>query len=170
MWNIQLLPFTMTSKNVAQSALFCFVSIVISFSDVNQTRQYCSHRMRIFVACLSAIYCIYSCFVSPLSNCTDCSVIVNMSIASTWISSRWACEWALNAYRPNHIQRHKNDTHFQAMIISIFRYVIYFHCLKCLLFLSLSSINLTVCHQAVVDLSFKRIDFFFPTLVLSFSL
>lgn len=64
---------------------FCLDCYFLSFfSDVNQTRQYCSKSNEgIFVACLAAIYIVYL-FVSLLSNCTDCSVIVNMSIVGSW--------------------------------------------------------------------------------------
>lgn len=79
--------------------IFCrclVVMLLFFFSDVNQARQYCSNRMGIFVACLSFIIyfrvcaCVCVCLgvykyfrVSSISNCIDCSVIVNMSIVSS---------------------------------------------------------------------------------------
>lgn len=103
MWTFRYALFNDIQECRAIS-VFCFVSIVVFFSDVNQTRQYCSNRMGTFVVCLCHLLYL---FVSPLSNCTECSVIVNMSIVKL-LKLCFVCIFrAFSACHRNNIFSHK---------------------------------------------------------------
>lgn len=177
--NRRCCPFQWHLRMSRNQRIFCFVShcsiLFVLFFRCQSSASVLFASNENFCRLSLAIYCIYSC--PSLSNCIDCSVIVNMSIVSSLeiMSYMSVCVCARATYsacRQIIFSSHKwhsfwSDDNFK------FSFCYLFSLLSCLwllfFFVHRQYIRLCVI-KLVVDLSFKVFFSYFHSVYRSISL